>query len=294
MHGRLYIPLFFMSFVLISALLFVVNKISNIKNNYIFEGSLGGYVSKNDIELLDISRITGKDNSLLSEYAGLPNALSNLKNKLNSDSVIHALGNDVRENYKILINNNDYMYATTTNPMHSYWQAWSFHQNWYFYKNIIAKFEPEKQSPQLILWKKRKSAENKKKFTYSTICKINEMEKNKLKLLIDFDSSMRKKLFEVSIEYQLGFDEGLIPVIGRNKLIRVEGSLMQDSEVHSFTISPYTDAVKFPVYFKNNSETFTLTSYPKSRTILKIKKCTINFISDNELILKSVLPPHKY
>jgi len=284
--------LYILIFISALGIIYETKKIYRTKNHSTYVYQTDGYIKNEDIEIINTSiklKSFNENTLILSEYSGLPNIIFNQKNVLNSDSIIHALGEKTRKTFITKILSTKYQFATTTNPIHSDWQNWSFFQNWHFYKHIINNFVPKKATTKLIFWENENPRKSPIKKSIAPECEVIKLSRNKTLLKIHSLIKTMPTIFELKITYSHRLRRSIIPIVGKNKLIHVKGLMKNNTQTKLFTISPYKTNAEFPVIFNGNPNNIILTASPIDRSQLKINSCKVEFITNNELKIKSVL-----
>ncbi|WP_455202866.1 hypothetical protein [Kaarinaea lacus] len=252
--------------------------------------ALGGYMDDKNLAQVQITnnllKQHGSKVKILSEYPAIPHAILGQKSELIANSVIHALGPTTRELYYSQINNIDFQYATTTNPEYSFWQRWSLFQNWRFYKYVILNFEPLHTTHELIFWRHSIRASTEE-INLKTRCNIEHISPSRARIIVQ--GSKQDSLYEVQLNYRLLFQSTLVPIIGRNHLIRIKSSSLPKEIDNLFSIPPYTEYAEFPVILeKGIDNSFLIVADPEKRSTLRIDDCQIRFITENKEIISAI------
>lgn len=146
-----------------------------------------------------------KDSRAIEDYWGIWNSLNRAFPPWPVDSVIHALGN-VREIAKSALHNAD-LVITTRYITSSEWQPWGISQNFWFYEDLLLRWEPELVSPRTIVWRKTDKIRN----NVEVGCQISE-QKNSFAL-----DSDKEGFFKVTLEYE-SFGKGRYLLMLKNNI----------------------------------------------------------------------------
>lgn len=112
---------------------------------------LGGYLGREWQEYIDYAR-AHKDSKVVEEYWGVWSSFNKVFSSWPVDSVIHALG-EVRVAAQKELQEVDII-VTTRYSISNQWQPWSLSQNFWFYGELLSRWQPELLSPTTIVWRK--------------------------------------------------------------------------------------------------------------------------------------------
>jgi len=116
-----------------------------------YVSEFGGYLGKEWQGYIDYIR-QHKDNEVIEEYWGIWSSLNGKFPSWPVDSVIHALGS-VRNSAKLKLAAADTLISTRYGFIPD-WQPWNLSQNFWFYEELLSKWEPDYISPTTIVWRK--------------------------------------------------------------------------------------------------------------------------------------------
>lgn len=71
-----------------------------------------------------------------------------------TDYIIHALGDEAIASYMETFRAGDFDYVTTIREEYSVWEYWVQNANWYFYRELLAGYQPVYANKYQIFWKK--------------------------------------------------------------------------------------------------------------------------------------------
>lgn len=119
--------------------------------NKFYVDEFGAFLDVGFREYIDYAR-QNREYIAIEDYWGLWNTLNRRFPPWPVDSVIHALGN-VREVSQGSLKQADLIITTrySTSPE---WQPWNLSQNFWFYDELISKWEPVFTSPTTVVWKR--------------------------------------------------------------------------------------------------------------------------------------------
>lgn len=149
-------------------------KQAQVDQNKFYVDDFGAYL---DVGFREYIKYARQNRALIAieDYWGLWNSLNKSFPPWPVDSVIHALGN-VREVSQGSLKQAD-LIITTRYSTSTEWQPWNLSQNYWFYDELISKWEPVFSSPTTVVWKR---AHNRSAFE-SAACLISN-DKNSFTL----------------------------------------------------------------------------------------------------------------
>ena len=120
-----------------------------LDDDWVFNQSLGGYVSKDAQRYLD--HIASLNSSFIEEYSGLASALLGPPAGPKVDAVIHALGAQRTQFNDILESRPPFVISSSTaiDP----WFSWNISTNWWFYRHLYMHYTPHSvEGLPLLIW----------------------------------------------------------------------------------------------------------------------------------------------
>ena len=118
-------------------------------------------------------------------------------------------------------------------------------------------------------------------------CSVEEVTPSRVKIMMT--TTGEKSLYEVKLHYSLSFERTWLPIVGNNRLIRVESDLLPNEVGNAFSIAPYLSLAEFPVVLENDiAQSFLLVADPEDRSTLKIEKCEMRFITSNLEVIDAI------
>ncbi len=116
---------------------------------------LGGYLGTGWRDYIELAR-QAQARQVVEEYWGIWSAVRHSLPPWPVDSVIHALGR-TRSDAAAQLRQAD-MVISTRNWAAWEWQPWNLSQNFWFYEDLLERWDPVASSPTTMVWRKRNSA----------------------------------------------------------------------------------------------------------------------------------------
>lgn len=111
----------------------------------------GGFLATGWKDYINYAR-SHRDSKIIEEYWGILSSLNRSFPSWPVDAAIHALG-EVRQTAQSKLANADLLVTTRFSTEES-WQQWSLSQNFWFYEEVLSRWEPDYVSPTTIVWRK--------------------------------------------------------------------------------------------------------------------------------------------
>ncbi len=253
------------------------------KDHYFYSEWAGGYLpnsQKKEIELA--KKMEGK--TVFSTYSSLMDAASGNFQPSGIDYIIHALGRENRAHYLRVFAASNPDYVTTPNELWTLWEVWSRRVNWWFYREMIAKYRPIDATEYHVVWQKRSRPLDVTSQVNKATCSIRN---NQLHV------TDRLQNGTYYIELQVGFHVDLkssgVPLIGNRALLTIEeqssgfnavmGKHIAQPDIRTYnadyTLNPQYIVVE---HVAGKPSDIYLHIAPKERATLSIDSCTINRI----------------
>ena len=236
--------------------LLILNQKLKDDNTNIFIPELGGYLKNDWKDYIDYIK-KNKDKKIVEEYAGIWTSYVKPKNYIwRVDSAIHALGR-IREESTKKIKEADI--AITTRQDYNIWQKWSFSQNFWFYNELFKNFKIDYIAPTVVVWKRQK---------------MKNPEEELKNCIIDPSGFLinenKEGYYEVELNYKVKRKSRGLIVLNNN---------IWDND--TFSISPYSSNVKFPIYLRTPNEKYNFNLIGGIKNV-KIETCNYRKLEKHE------------
>ena len=142
------------------------------EGHFFYSAWAGGYLSNSQKKEIAIAQHL-KNKKIFSTYSSLMDAASGNFQPSHIDYIIHALGRENRKHYLESFAKTNPDFVTTPNELWTLWEVWSRRVNWWFYREMIIKYEPVTQTAYHVIWKKRAHPLDVKQHVSEVSCKIN-------------------------------------------------------------------------------------------------------------------------
>ena len=204
--------------------------------NRFFVVELGGYLSKDWHDYVQLARSTPLELSVVEECWGVWSALRRTFFNWPVDSIIHALGN-TRNVAKLSMQRADMVISTrrTSYLSATKWQPWNLSQNYWFYENLLTGYAISSWSPNTIVWRKTDFAA----LATRVQCEpVHSASHTALQVTI-----FSPGYYEVEMQYKVNSK-------GRS-LVMVQNNINWAADASGYiSINPKANQAKFPAYFK--------------------------------------------
>ena len=282
----------YVSLFLVVIILFALNLNKFVKSYELYKDKtdltyveqVGGYISNtlyNDLS--SMQNLIGNE-KYFSTYAAMLEVLDNKYHPTKVDYIIHALGDELRNEYINEFKNGDYKYAITINPNKTGWEIWSIRANYTFHKYLIMNYKPVLSTSYYIVWEKQDPITIE---PYDITYEISKMSDYQTK--VDFkinnfeELTDNHKYIDVDVSYvtnkmnnikSLGTIKNIIVVIDSYSKVLIENASNSDKY---YGISIENNAVNLPVYVaEDGTGFFTFNCFPLGTCTFDIEEIKIN------------------
>jgi hypothetical protein len=253
------------------------------EGKYFYSDWAGGYLPNSQKKEIELAKKMG-GKTVFSTYSSLMDAASGNFQPSGIDYIIHALGRENRTHYLQSFAASRPDYVTTPNELWTLWEVWSRRVNWWFYREMIAKYQPIDATEYHVVWQKRAKPLDVTSQINQATCSIRN---NQLHV------TDRLQNGTYYIELQVGFHVDLkssgVPLIGNRALLTIEeqssgfnavmGKHIAQPDIRTYnadyTLNPQQIVVE---HMAGKPSDIYLHIAPKDRAALSIDSCTINRI----------------
>ena len=191
---------------------------------------MGGYLPYEWKAHVDLAR-DSKEASVAEEYWVIWSSISQKRVSVPVDSIIHALG-ETRWLYSRILQKLPDIIVTSTPEISAEWHGWNLSANWWFYRIVLANYQPSKTSPSTYVWKK---THNPSEWP-ATGCRIDNSDRRQPKIVVDTDAA---GYYEVTLQYNAN-------ALNSRSLLFVNNNLNYAYIDGYLSIDPRTPLVTFP------------------------------------------------
>ena len=280
----------FCTFLILSNIFNEIKSYTTSKEDTVYVEQLGGNLSNGEVINL-MTKFTEKS-KIFSIYSTAISATTNQFQPTGIDYIIHALGNEQRENYLNIFKEQNFDLVEDISKTNS-WYGWIRNANWFFYREFYKEYKPifvgdynvfyEKMSDEEVA----KNTQNIKDYEIS-IEKIKEGEQEKYSLIVKALGESINGIADVKIKYNSKFNSNPLLKFYLNRYISVEDSTLETlypARNNNFNIPIDQNEYFIPVTIINGEGVVKISSIPFENS---------EVIVENAEILNVYTMPFKY
>lgn len=259
---------------------------SKAEQNYFYEASVGGYLpesQRGEIAMAEKLKSLNlpPQKQLFSTYSTLADAASGSLQASDIDYIIHALGAKNRQHYLHAFDVWKPAYVSTPREQHTLWETWSRRVNWWFYREMLPRYDAAYATPYHIFWKRREHPLTPVAGTHFS-CRIEGET-----LIVTDDGSLPKApiYVELAITNEVKLTPSGVPFIGnRGLLVVTEANSALDALPGTGIGAPDNRSYTAPLdanpliigveHLSGTTSRVSLRAAPVNRTMLEIKRCS--------------------
>lgn len=253
--------------------------------HFFYSDWAGGYLSNSQKQEI-VEQEQFKNKKVFSTYSSLMDAASGNFQPSNIDYIIHALGKENRQHYLAAFAKTNPDFVTTPNELWTLWEVWSRRVNWWFYREMIRKYEPVAQTVYHVIWKKRAQSLDTRKHIAQVQCKVNGTW-----LQVTDKLPAGTYYIELTVAQDTTLKKSGVPVIGNRALLvvdeessgfnAVEGKHIAQPDIRTYnadyTLNPQVLVLEHKAGVPS---TLKLRVAPKERATLTINSCHVSGVYD--------------
>lgn len=249
---------------------------------------LGGWLPKRWQSSIAIARNIERElqsepptHRMLSTYSSAMDVVAGSVNPTGVDYIIHALGDNARNNYLYEFQRAKPKYITTLREEFTRWETWARRTNWWFYRELTTNYRPIAATFYNIIWERLERLRINSNIP--AYCQIIPLSNHQVNLKITTEENQRDRrnyYVDVSLNYFLDVKPSEIPIIGKRGLVN---AIENKTNLNYFTDGDYYGKYGMPPNHKNwhlpvehqlgIPSILELRSYPKNRSKLTIASC---------------------
>lgn len=180
---------------------------------------LGGTVTTYGEDLAAASEFL-QGEPFFSTYASAQEVVEGKFQPSGVDYIIHALGDQAREEYLDAFHSGDFTYAATIREEFSGWAHWEMRADWYLHRELYKSWRPVFANTYEMYWARGNSNDPDVKLPQAEVEDVNGSTK---KLVIRTDSSVNG-IADVYLSYQVEKAPGLFSLLTFQPMLRVSNS----------------------------------------------------------------------
>ncbi len=259
--------------------------------NYMYVKKLGGWLPNAFSRSIEIgNKIKQETQSLppqrriLSTYASLIDTLADSKNVSGVDYIIHALGEDLRQQYRDRFQAAMPEYITTIREDYTAWETWVRRVNWWFYREFILQYRPVNATFYNIIWQRKQPSSPIPSVAID--CAISPQKANSVNLV--FSSNLLNQAdaatsstyyVDVELNYALTVKSTGMPLIGSRGIVNateVKVAIPKENPLgsSSYGMPPRHSHWHIPLIHRfGEPSVLNMTGYPEDRATLRVLSC---------------------
>jgi hypothetical protein len=255
------------------------------KNVYVSE--LGGYVDADLRGSINFGKtfLANERGSVLSTYKGVASIVAKKGNETRSDYLIHALSAADRESWIKALNDPGTKTVITTREDVLRWEPWIARANWWFYSELLSKFEISKVGTYEVYWKQKVLNKDKIIPSSNFVCKFTAIDNSKAYVSVEpatINSSTYNRQLIMSIEISFktrnngpkGLSRNRVTITSMNELTSIN-PLNPNSFLNVGAPSNAENYQTYLMYTDKSSNQLLLKSSPEISSKLEVLNCKI-------------------
>lgn len=224
-----------------------------------------------------------------STYASAQEVVEGRFQPSGTDYIIHALGDQAREEYLSAFQNGTFRYAATLRKSYDDWEYWIERANWYFYRELYQNWHPVFQNSYEVYWE-RNTADDRYTLTDNYDVKIEKVDDSTIKLIVQTDPSVNG-IADVYVEYAVKeIPESRLGKLMFQKMLLVQntGETYAKDTFYEENYLREESGEYIPMPITDGYGELTLTSQPRQRTTLDLytADCSAIYTAISEELLK--------
>lgn len=278
-------------FVFVIVLVGVIGINLVIARNYVKENTyvreLGGYVDPGLMDSVKNGQKLGKEKEtrILSTYSGVASIVAGKMNATKTDYIIHAFTPEERKNWVNSLRDPKTQTVITTREDVLKWEPWVAKANWWFYSELMKRFEIKKVGLYEIYWSRKTPGLRDSVNLSDFKCLINVVDNSKAYIsIVPLDLSLTNnepdQLFSIELDYESRildakpFSRNRITITPMNELVNLDAS-----KPNTFlNVGAPKNSSSYPTYLKYSSLTsnqLLVKSSPEFNSRLVLNECRI-------------------
>lgn len=213
------------------------------------------------------------DGAVFSTYASALEDTLGVLQPSKADYIIHALGDSAREEYLQAYHDANADFVTTINPAYNFLEYWCMRANWFFYREMLAEYQPIDTEGYLVLWEKA-DVQQPDTAAYTAVIDAGTVH-------ISTAATGEPTIVDLRLSYETGFNGRLMQLLSVNSEVSAVDAwtsfIETESAVYCYSLPAGTQTVNVPVYVDENGEgSIRLSAYPYERSHITITDAQID------------------
>lgn len=247
-------------------------RVGNKSGVYIEE--LGGYNYTFGNDLIKTKKFIG-DKKVFSTYSSAIEAMTDQFQPTKYDYIIHALGDNAREEYLNEFRKGNFDYVSTIQRFYTDWElGWVMRANWYFYRELYSEYHPVYGNSYQLFWEKNGESSYVSNKNVNIKVDYRRINENMVEVNVETDKNINGYA-DVYLDYKVDKIDRFISKFIFNKMLHIANSAnIESCGNESLDYNYLKDESKeyVPVKIINGKGSIILTSKPEESTKLTIRE----------------------
>lgn len=242
----------------------------------IYVEELDGWFSNGDtlLELADLL----DDEPYFSTYASALETMDDTFHPTGTDYIIHALGDTQRANYLNTFCQGDYPYAVSIYKEYTAWEWWVQRANWFFYRELFARYLPCHTSGYATLWQRQENGAFLTNSDYTI--QTSRVDEDSIRIRIELGPSLADRTLVADVS--LGYETGRTGWSLHRAVMVEDGTLWGYDGV--YFLPEGSQSTHIPISVRNGAGEITLTARPQEHSHLLSVTAEVDGFFDQELL----------
>jgi hypothetical protein len=270
--------------------------------DFFYVGKIGGWLSNPFSRSVEIANTIKQETQalppqrrILSTYSSLIDMLADSKNASGVDYIIHALGEDLRQQYRDRFQAAQPEYITTIREDYTGWETWVRRVNWWFYREFIPQYRPVDATFYNIIWRRNQQANPVPPAAIQ--CAIEPQTAHSVNLVFSSNplnpaDAVASSAYYVDVElnYALTVKSTGVPLIGNRGVVNATEVKVAVPKgipfegVFSYGMPPRHEHWHLPLIHRlGEPSVMRVTGYPEERSTLQVFSCNARLSAPESL-----------
>lgn len=237
------------------------------------------YQNREEVKALHVNSVIGSGldeyagkfsgGTLFSTYAGAMETVNGIFQPTGTDYIIHVLGDEQRQRYLDCFVQNEPAYASTLKNEYTQWEYWSTRANWFFYRELLSRYEPAGETNFSVIWKR---AEKEKVVATRVRLSSEYINETTCRIDLELPDYTDGAYVDLYLEYDVTWTQDRLREGGLRKVLCVQDGGEQYNGYGGnscYYLRERADGCSIPVYVRNGKGYLYLSSCPLSCTKLE-------------------------
>ena len=253
-------------------------------SNQTYVPELGTFIDRELTPSLKFAREELRGKRVVSEYLNYLTVISGTSHIARIDSIIHALGKDLRAHFKEKLLDADFV--LTTSPNYGQWFDWNLHTNWDFYRSMLEHFKVHTRYKTLVVWSRKTEEEKKLSVLTSSPanCTLTQQAPNAFELQVSVEKAATEPLYEAEVCYERGYKNRLWydRMAFRNRMLTTVHTPEILAWSGTYSANPDSNCLQIPVMPGGSTLrlSYDIATEPAQDTFITPKSCQVRYLRE--------------